>query len=164
MRLKVRSTRRGVVVIDSNTPVFILHSLFVARTKISSSTEEEESHEEEQQQQQEEQKPTSPVKRRSNKTSSPTPPKSRRPLTPAGVKNRDTKSRQERAESPPKGRRSLVKGTPKKANVAADATPETPATGRSLRASTLVVKKASDIDAKQREQFKKRGSTGGTFV
>ncbi|XP_028966588.1 paramyosin [Galendromus occidentalis] len=129
-----------------------------ARSKTSSSTEEEEAHEEEQ----EEQKPTPPVKRRSNKTSSPTPPKSRGPLTPAGVKNKDTKSRQERAESVPKGRRSLIKGTPKKANVVADVASESPASGRSLRASTLVVKKASDIDAKQREQLKKRGS--GTFV
>ncbi|OQR79419.1 hypothetical protein BIW11_05747 [Tropilaelaps mercedesae] len=73
----------------------------------------------------------------------------------------------------PKGRRSLVKGTPKKtpAGVAAAlgrlGTPgqdnqttggsNEGAVGRSLRASTLVVKKASDIDAKQREQFKHKG-------
>lgn len=74
---------------------------------------------------------------------------------------------------PPKGRRSLVKGTPKKSLTTLAATAnklgttsndsrtgeaaDTGAGGRSLRASTLVVKKASDIDAKQREQFKHKG-------
>lgn len=73
----------------------------------------------------------------------------------------------------PKGRRSLVKGTPKKTPTSGAAaigrlgtpviqdqvggTSEGGVGGRSLRASTLVVKKASDIDAKQREQFKHKG-------